>query len=138
MLCLLLCRLDFWPISLPFFLKIFFNISCKSSLQLCDIALWLGIEQEHLVFRDICWSIYEWNKITSEIFFYKNFIYLSLERWEGKEKESKRNIDASTAYLVHVPETLGVKLMTLWFTGQHSVHRAPPARVTFSYNKPEW
>ena len=66
-------------------------------------------------------------------FFFKDFIYLFLERGEGKEKERERNINVwllLTEDLAHrrpglqprhVPR-LGIKLVTLWFAGQHSIH----------------
>ena len=63
--------------------------------------------------------------------------YLFLERWERKEK--KRNINVWLPLIhpywgrvlqpKHVP-WLGIELVTLWFTGQHLIHRATPARAS--------
>ena len=66
-------------------------------------------------------------------FFFKDFIYLFLER--GEERE--RNIDVWLPLVSqphrgpspqprHVPRP-GIKPATLWFTGRHSVHWATPA-----------
>ena len=73
--------------------------------------------------------------------FFKNkyFIYLLLERREGREKERERNINVwlpvmhpllgeSGPQPMHVP-WLGIEPVTFWFAGPHSIHWSPPARV---------
>ena len=71
------------------------------------------------------------------VLFKKDFIYLFLDRGEGREKEMERNINVclSLMYLLlgpglqpsaRCPEWESV---TLWFSGQHSTHRATPARA---------
>ena len=66
-------------------------------------------------------------------------IYLFLERGERREKERERNINvwfplSCAAYWGpgplprHVP-WLGIETVTLWFSDQHSIHWATPARV---------
>ena len=72
------------------------------------------------------------------VFFKKYFVYLFLESGEGREEERKRNISvwlpptphnwAPGLQPRHVP-WLGIEPATLWFTGQHSVHWATPARA---------
>ena len=73
-------------------------------------------------------------------FFFKDFIYLFLERGEGKEKERERIIYVWLPLVCadphwgpgpqprHVP-WLGIELETLWFTGLCSIHWATPARA---------
>ena len=71
-------------------------------------------------------------------FFFKDFIYLFLERGEGKKKERRETSVcgclSSTPYWGpslqprHVP-WLGIEPTTLWFAGQHSIHWATPARA---------
>ena len=72
--------------------------------------------------------------VKSHFHFFKDFIYLFLER--GKERE--RNI--SVWLPLHAPNWgpgsqprhvpwLGIEPATLWFTGQHSIHWATPARA---------
>ena len=62
--------------------------------------------------------------------FFKDFIYLFLERGEGREKERERNINVWLPLTCphnwgpcpqprHVPQ-LGIEPATLWFTG--SIH----------------
>ena len=63
-------------------------------------------------------------------FFFIDFIYLFLERGEGREKERERNINVWL--LLMCPPSgawLGIKLATLWFLGQCSIHSATPARA---------
>ena len=87
---------------------------------------WQGIRQYHLI---ILYS------------FFKDFIYLFLERGKWREKERERNINVwlplARPYWGpdpqprHVP-WLGIELVTLWFTGRHSIHRGTPARANFA------
>ena len=80
--------------------------------------------------------------------FFKDFIYLFVERREGREKERERNTDTwETHRLVaaHMPSTgapgtqsrhvpwLGFESATFWFTVQCSISWAPPARVISFY-----
>ena len=68
--------------------------------------------------------------------FFKDFIYLFLERGEGREKR-KEPMYGSLSHAPywgpgpqprHVP-WLGIQPATLWFAGWHSIHLATPARV---------
>ena len=73
------------------------------------------------------------------------FIYLFLERWEGREKERERNIDVRDTLigcLLHAPiwgagtlptcgPRLGIQAGTFQFAGQHSIHWTTPARAGF-------
>ena len=66
--------------------------------------------------------------------FKKDFIYLFLERGEGREKERDTSMCGCLSCAPcwglsprHVP-WLGIKLATLCFTGWHSIHWATPAR----------
>ena len=78
------------------------------------------------------WSLY--------LFLKKDFIYILLEREEGREKERERNINVWLPLTCphqgpgpqprHVP-WLEIKPMTLWFTGQHSTHWTTLARASF-------
>ena len=82
------------------------------------------------------------NKFQIIFFFFKDFIYLFLEREEGREKEKERYIGC----LLHAPHWgpgpqrryvpwLGIKLATFWFTGQHSITWATPARAQNNFLK---
>ena len=68
----------------------------------------------------------------------KNFFKKILFREQWKEKERERNINVWLLLvcphrgLVHNPTMcprLGIKLSTIWFAGQHSIHWATPARA---------
>ena len=41
------------------------------------------------------------------LFFFKDFIYLFLERWEGREKEKERNIDVQEKHQWVASHTTG-------------------------------
>ena len=66
------------------------------------------------------------------------YLFIFIERGEGRENERERNINVWLPVTCplwgpslqprHVP-WLGIKLVTLWFTGQHSIHWATPARA---------
>ena len=81
-------------------------------------------------------------KKQNSFFFLKIFIYLFLERREGREKEMERNISVWLPLTHphwgpgpqprHVP-WLGIELVILWFAGSHSIHWATPARVAESF-----
>ena len=63
----------------------------------------------------------------------KDFIYLFLDRGEGREKERERNISVWLPLGPpprHVP-WLGIEPETLWFAGWFSVHWATTARGSF-------
>ena len=78
----------------------------------------------------------------SHFFSFLNFIYLFLEKEEGREKEREENINVWLP-LAHHPALpgpglqprhvpwLGIKPRTLWFTGRRSTHWATPARTLF-------
>ena len=77
------------------------------------------------------------HRISPSSYFLKDFIYLFLER--GREGERGRETSVSgcpkcTLYWGpgpqprHVP-WLGIKPVTLWFAGWHSIHWATPARL---------
>ena len=77
-------------------------------------------------------------------FSFKDFIYLCLERGEGKEKERERNIHARPLphwgpgpQPKHV-SWLGIEPVTLWFAGQHSIHWATSVRAAFSRMSYSW
>ena len=67
------------------------------------------------------------------LFFFKNFIYLFLERKRGRETLMCGCL-SGTPYWGPVPQPrhvprLGIELATLWFAGWHSIHWATPARA---------
>ena len=71
-------------------------------------------------------------------FFLKDFIYLFLERVEGREKVRERNNNVwlplmrsplGTGPQPRPMSQLGIEPVTLWFTGWHSIHSASPARA---------
>ena len=65
------------------------------------------------------------------LIFKRDFIYLFLERREGREKEMERNIDVwlplarpllgTWPQPRHVP-CLGIEPVTLWFSSWHSIY----------------
>ena len=72
--------------------------------------------------------------------YFLNFIYLFLEKGEGRKKERERNINVwlplDCPLLGTWPSTQACALTgnlsrDLWCTGQHSIHRATPARADF-------
>ena len=75
--------------------------------------------------RQQCFSL---TLMLRSLFFKKDFIYLFLERAEGRETERERNINVwlpLSSFLWgpgpqprHV-RSLGIELATLWFTGWH-------------------
>ena len=76
------------------------------------------------------------------ILFFKYFIYLFLERGREGEREGEKQqcVVAScvpaNGDLAHNPgmcSRLGIEPMTLWFTSQHSIHWAIPARTYFYF-----
>ena len=73
-----------------------------------------------------------------------DFIYLFLERGEGRERGRETSMCDS---LLHIPYCgpdqqprhtpwLEIKSGTLWFTGHHSIHWATPARAIDCYFNP--
>ena len=73
-------------------------------------------------------------------FFFLNFIYLFLDRGEGREKEREGNINVWLPLTRPVIEDLarhvpwrGIELETLWFTGWRSIHWATPARAICNF-----
>ena len=69
---------------------------------------------------------------------FKGFIYLFLDRGEGREKEKERNINLWLPLTYPLLGTrpqprpvpwLGIKPVTLWLTGQGSIHWTTPARA---------
>ena len=69
--------------------------------------------------------------------FFKDFIYLFLERGERRETERETSM---CGCLLHTPNWgpgpqprhvpwLGIEPVTLWLAGQHSIHWATPARA---------
>ena len=78
----------------------------------------------------------------NNILFFKDFIYLFLERGKGREKERQRNINVwlplSCPLLGTWPKTqecvqTWIEPLPLWFTGQHPIHWAIPAKVVLHY-----
>ena len=74
----------------------------------------------------------------SFLLFFKDFIYLFLERREEKELEKERNINVwlpLTCPLLQPRQVpwLGIEPVTLWFTGLHSIHCTTPARAYISF-----
>ena len=74
------------------------------------------------------------------LFFNKDFIYLFLERGEGKEKERERNIEVwlpllcpQLGDLAHnqARALAGNQLVTLWFTSLHSNPRSCTSQDSF-------
>ena len=94
---------------------------------------WLLLERE----KEVCFLSRQ-EKNCRELYFFKRF-YWFIFRERGKEGERKRNINVQlplTCTLLgtwlqprHVP-WLGIEPSTLWFTSQHSIHWATPARTT--------
>ena len=75
--------------------------------------------------------------------FFKDFIYLILERGEGKEKGRETSMCGCLLrapywgpglHPRHVP-WLGIEPVTLWFAGQCSIHWATPVRAIFGIKK---
>ena len=70
--------------------------------------------------------------------FLEFILFYFLERGEGREKERERNVICGCPLcapywepglqLRHMP-WLGITLATLWFTGQHSIQWATPAKA---------
>ena len=117
-----------------------------------DIVFWL----KHLSYLHLIWwlivHIYYFNYVTlflqflllflqdplTFLFKKKIFIYLFLERGREREREGEKH---QCVVASHAPATgdlacnpgicprLGIELETLWFTGQHSIHRATQARA---------
>ena len=97
---------------------------------------WNGWGSERSVLFIIPFSIFFNLKF---LIFRKDFIYLFLERVDGKEKEGEKHqgVVASQAPPCwgpgpqprHVP-WLGIELASLWFAGPCSVHWATPARAS--------
>ena len=85
-------------------------------------------------------------QITSLFRSFKDFIYLFLDRGEGREKK-KRNIDwfpltapnwGPALQSRYIP-WLGIKPVTFQFKGQHSIHWATPARaISFFLFRPSY
>ena len=80
------------------------------------------------------------------LLFFKDFIYLFLER--GREGEREREGEkhpcvvascvSPTGDMASNPgmcPSLGIKPVTLWFAGQHSIHWATPTRAAVMLNK---
>ena len=85
-------------------------------------------------------------KISLQILFYlffKDFIYLFLERVEGREKGRETSMCGCLScgpglQPRHVP-WLGIKLVTLWFADQHWIYWATPDRsYSFKFYKDIW
>ena len=66
------------------------------------------------------------------------FLKFYLERWEGREENSERNINVwlvlAHSLLGTMPKSrylpwLGIRPATLWFAGLHSIHWATPAKA---------
>ena len=79
----------------------------------------------------------DWKELKT--IFKKDFIYLFLEKGEGKEREKHQCVVASRAPYWgpspqprHVP-WLGIGLQILWFIGPHSIHWAIPARALCAF-----
>ena len=82
------------------------------------------------------WIFKEWDMGSFIFYFFKDFIYSFLEREEGKEKERETSLGGNSISCApywgpgrqprHVPQ-LGIKPVTLWFAGWHSIHWATPA-----------
>ena len=75
--------------------------------------------------------------------FCKDFIYVLLERGDGKEKEREKSMCGCFLCAPywgpgplprHVP-WLGIELAILGFTGWHSIHWATPARVKYCFHR---
>ena len=61
----------------------------------------------------------------SSFIFFKDFIYLFLQRREGSEKERERNINVwlpLTCSLLGTWPATEDELVTLWFAGWYSIH----------------
>ena len=84
----------------------------------------------------------------SFIFFFLDFIYLFIERGEGKKEGREGNIhvlgETSISCLSHAPNLAynlgpglqprhmpwwGIEPVTFWFSGQHSIHWVTPVSV---------
>ena len=90
----------------------------------------------------ICMSSLEKCLFRSFAHLKKLFIYLFIDRREGREKKRERNISVWLPLMRpyqgcgmqrrHVP-WLGIKSVTFWFTGWHLIHWATPARAHFNH-----
>ena len=84
--------------------------------------------------EDINYQYQEWNRIS---FFFKDFIYLLLERGEGGRKRGRETSNGCFSHALiggpgpqprHVP-WLGIELVTFRFASCYSIHWATPARA---------
>ena len=77
--------------------------------------------------------------------FLKDFMYLFLERGEGRERKRERNIDARIARFSRAPSWgpgphprrmpwLGIQPATLQFAGQRSIRWTTPARTLSDFD----
>ena len=120
----------------PFICKL---CSYNPEIQILEVPRVMDIRTK-LENQSFCqWSRQvHWKEIPTMIFlryffqiylFFEDFIYLFLDRREGREKERKRSInvwlsltgDLPGLQPRHVPR-LGIKPVTPWFAGQYSIH----------------
>ena len=98
------------------------------------------------LFMTLSFSFPNNKECISHYFFKTDFIYLFLERGEGREKERERNIDVweiQRSVVSRMPPTGALACspgmcpdwesnrQTFWFSGWHSVHWATPAMADF-------
>ena len=129
-----------WPVIFDSQLSPFgFSVNCPPTMNLREFPLSLSFFGEEFVeYWKICFSKMWLNSLV--LLFLKDFIYLFLKRGEGREKKREKH---QCVVASHVPQPwgpgpqprhvpwLGIELVTLWFTGLHSIHWATPARALY-------
>ena len=78
------------------------------------------------------------------IMFFKDFIYLFLERGREGEREGEKHRSVVASCTPHTGDLacnpgmwrrLGIEPATLWFTGRHSIHWVTPAMAKIDFFK---
>ena len=101
---------------------------CPLGVLTCDTKIFILHAHSHV---SIHMTTPDFPVFSLPFFFFLDFIYLFLESREGREKERERNINVwlplvhpllGTWVATQACALLGIKLVTLWFLGQHSIH----------------
>ena len=105
---------------------------------------WLNVhtdEFQDIILRGNCYLLFQWPRILALGLIFLRF-YLFLSRGERRETERGKHQCVVTSHthptgdLAHNPgmcPDLGIKPVTLWFSGWHSIHWATPARASLIF-----